>query len=141
MERWWRLRARLRSPRAARELVGEVEAYLAGAFLERAARDRVTVPPWALLNTVAHGDLDRLRAAARGGGPLRWAIPLGWGRASRELAREVIDLVGDDEQLLAALQMAVLIPFELEFIHEHGDGGDLAMAVAWGRAALHSVSG
>lgn len=142
MDHWGRkLRARILGPRAARMLVRESEAFLAGSYLEQAARQGAAVPAWALLNTVAHGDLVHLKTVARtGAGPLRWSLPIGWSRASRELAREVTDLVGDDEEMLATVQLSVLIPFELEFIKEHGDDGDLSAAVAWGRAALHSVS-
>ena len=141
MRRSWRRWEPRPSPRVARELVGECEAYLAGTYVERATHERVGVPAWALLNTIAHGDLQHIRAAARGAGPLRWALPLGWSRAARELAGEVAGLVGNDERRLATLQVEVLIPFELEFIHRHGQGGDVATALAWARAALHSVSG
>lgn len=141
MGRWWKLRARLRRATATRELIEESEAYLAGCFAERAARLRGGVPAWTLLNTVAHGDLAQIRAAASGAAPASVAYPFGWSRAARQLAVEVATVVGDDETRLAALQMAVLIPFELEFLNEHGSGGDLATALAWARAALHTVGG
>jgi hypothetical protein len=141
MSRWQNVRTRLLAPRLARHLVRETEAFLSGCYVEQAARDSTAIPAWALLNTVAHGDLARIKAAARSGlGPLRFALPLGWSKAARELAREVAALVGDDEELLESIQLAVLIPFELEFIKEHGADTDLAAALAWGRAALHSVS-
>lgn len=141
MNRWKKVRSKLLAPRMARHLVRESEAFLCGSYVEQVARESVSVPAWALLNTVAHGDLARIQTAARSGaGPLRWALPLGWSRAARELAREVAALVGDDEQLLESIQLAVLIPFELEFIKEHGSDTDLAAALAWGRAALHSAS-
>lgn len=141
MKQWRKARTRLLAPRMARHLVRESEAFLSGSYVEQAARESTAIPAWALLNTVAHGDLARIQAAARSGaGPLRWALPLGWSRAARELAREVTSLVGDDEQLLESIQLAVLIPFELEFIKEHGCDTDLAAAIAWGRAALHSAS-
>ncbi|MDA8035017.1 MAG: hypothetical protein M0T71_12740 [Actinomycetota bacterium] len=139
--RWRRLAARWTAARTARAVTGDCEAYLAGTFAERAARERSSVPAWALLNSVAHGDLEQIRAAAAGRGPRLAALPLGWAHASRQLAGEVAAYVGDDEARLSALQLSVLIPYELELIREHGDGGDLRIAVAWARAALHSVGG
>ena len=135
------LTARWEAARAVRAVTGDCEAYLAGTFADRAARERASVPAWALLNVVAHGDLVHLRATAAGRGPRSAGLPLGWTRAARQLAAEVAAYVGDDEARLSALQLSVLIPYELELIREHGDGGDLRTAIAWARAALHSVGG
>lgn len=141
MAMWRKVQARLLFPRAARRVARECEAFLKGTYLEQAARERSSIPAWALLNTVAHGDLARIRATARSGaGALRWALPLGWSRASRELASEVADLVGDDEHMLESVQLAVLVPLELELIKEHGGETDLTAAIAWAREALRSAS-
>lgn len=141
MSRWTKLRGRFLGPRAARSLVEECGAFLQGTYAEQAARESAAVPAWALLNTVAHGDLKRIRAQAKnGGGSLRWALPLGWSKASREIAREVSDLVGDDEQVLESFQVSVLVPLELRLMKAPGAQDDVAAVAAWARAALRSAS-
>lgn len=141
MSRWAKLRGRLLGPRAARGLVEECGAFLQGTYAEQAARESALVPTWALLNTVAHGDLARIRTQARSGaGSLRWALPLGWSKATREIAREVSELVGDDEQMLESFQISVLVPLELQLMREQGAGHDVAAVAAWARAALRSAS-
>lgn len=139
-DEWVKMRSRLLATRGAPSLVQESQAFLRGTYAEQVARETQSIPAWTVLNTVAHGDLQRIHNAARTGGPLRWAYPLGWSRASRELAREISELVGDDEALLASLQLAVLVPVELQFMKDHAAETDVTAAVAWARAALRSSS-
>ncbi|HTX00241.1 MAG TPA: hypothetical protein VMD59_15780 [Acidimicrobiales bacterium] len=109
------LRRRQESSQGERTLIRETEAFLSGRFAEHFAGKRQLVPAWAALNPVAHADLGRLQALAATSPDPRRPGP---GTAAHILAREVLDVVEDDEALLAAVQRFVLRPLELRLIEE-----------------------
>lgn len=112
--------ARLTAVDAAR-LIGDCEAFLSGRYASRARGRELLVPSWARLNNSAHGDLRSLRHARRS-----WRTTVsaafanwqqeGWRRAERALAGALLDLVGDDPQLLVEVQREVLVPLELKLM-------------------------
>lgn len=109
--------------KAAHEVLGEefaaeCEAFLQGRFAALLSSRHETVPPWARLNQVAHGDLEQLRALA---GSVRPAPQLGqpaweWLQAVADIAAELLWLVGDDPPALRQLQLEALVPLEADMM-------------------------
>ena len=89
-------------PAADDDVVRASEALVRGALTRHLRAEHRPVPPWALLNQVAHGTLDDLLAAATGadGSPTEVS-----------LARAVLARVADG-QALAQLQSTFLVPLE-----------------------------
>jgi hypothetical protein len=119
------MRSRRRLRRDEAHLVDEVQAFLDGNYLEHVARVGSRPPPWAAMNAAAHGDLARLSESVEGAPELSSAAHLtpehlGCATAARAIARELLRVVEDDEELLVYLQGTVLIPFELALIAECG---------------------
>lgn len=103
--------------RGRRRLVDDADALVAGRYLAHLVRFGRPVPPWAILNAVAHcelADLERWanaeRSFAAGGATSGEAVAL--------LARQLRRTVGDDGQRLAQVQRGLLIPFELALLDE-----------------------
>lgn len=91
--------------------VDDVAAYLAGRLVEyRSGRGR-GVPAWAVLNKVAHADVDELAGLADGAGDGREP---GWLSAQRSLAADL--LAERDPPDVARIQRQVLVPLELWLI-------------------------
>jgi hypothetical protein len=91
--------------------VDDVAAYLAGRLVEyRSGRGR-GVPAWAVLNRVAHAEVDELAGLAGGAGEGREP---GWLSAQRSLAADLLE--GRDPQEVAGIQREVLVPLELWLI-------------------------
>jgi hypothetical protein len=90
----------------------EAEAYLQGRLLERqrAAGARGQIPPWLLLNAVAHGHPKTLRALAADR-PLS-GRPVGWRATRSALAQELLDSTGGDAAAIARAQRELLVPLE-----------------------------
>jgi hypothetical protein len=90
----------------------EAEAYLQGRLLERqrALGARGQVPPWLMLNAVAHGHPRLLRALAADLPSSR--RPAGWRATRAALARELLDRTGGDEAAIARAQRELLMPLE-----------------------------
>ncbi len=100
------------------EVAAECGAFLEGRFAQLLEARRRTVPSWAWLNQVAHGDLEQLRDLA---GNVRPARQLGqpaweWPQAVADIAAELLWLVGDDPPALRQLQLEALVPLELELM-------------------------
>ena len=93
-------------------LADEAEAYLQGRLLERqrALGARGQVPPWLMLNAVAHGHPQLLRALAADLPPSR--RPAGWRGTRAALARELLDRTGGDAAAIARAQRELLMPLE-----------------------------
>ena len=93
-------------------LAEEAEAYLQGRLLERqrALGARGQVPPWLLLNAVAHGHPRMLRALAADRPTSGW--PAGWRATRAALARELLDRTGGDAMAIARAQRELLMPLE-----------------------------
>lgn len=127
--------------RANSRLISETEAFMAGELAGRLRRQKATVPGWARLNFLAHGDLQRLRVTRRLGLSRRSTniaelTEESWGSAQLVLARELFELVGNDPCLLADVQRRVLVPLELQLMeHESLTAFEL---VQFTRAALRS---
>ena len=97
----------------------EFEAYLEGSYVTWLVSNGHSVPGWAWLNRVAHGQLEELRTMAT---HLR-RLPAAreevgaWQQVAAFLAKEVVAAAGDDEQLLD-LQRRVLVPIELHLAED-----------------------
>jgi hypothetical protein len=98
---------------AERELVHDCEAFLTGKYAQHLASTHRIVPPWAWLNTIAHGSVDEVLTLGSGDSQseLRFAVGL-WDQAEAYLARELMHQC--DRQTLSQLQHSVLVPLELE---------------------------
>jgi hypothetical protein len=96
-----------------RELVADCEAFLAGSYAERLKGLGRRVPVWAWTNLLAHGTEEDLRLCRLSSGEGRSSGPGLWCPARSYLAGEVLD-IGHRRPSLARLQIAVLIPLELE---------------------------
>lgn len=141
--RWFRGRDAVDRPleRASSRLISETEAFLAGEFACRLRGLNATVPSWARLNFLAHGDLRGLRltrrlALARRSTTLADLTEESWGSAESVLARELIDLVGNDPGLLADVQRRVLVPLEFQLMQQ--ESLTAFELVQFTRAALRS---
>ncbi|HTW99834.1 MAG TPA: hypothetical protein VMD59_13715 [Acidimicrobiales bacterium] len=139
----WRTESRqrheARERAAVKELLRETEAFLAGTYAGEIGQ-RPPLPAWAAVNALAHGSLGTLRGIAGSKADLA-AVPDG-GTAARLLAREVLNIVEDDEALLRVLQSAVLRPLELELIARSELGRLSAYEVVTTvRNALRAVTG
>lgn len=99
--------------RAAAELVGDCEAFLAGSYAERAERQGREVPTWAWLNLLAHGTEDEVRAECWLRGPKHLDQAQRWREARSYLAAEVLSL-SESHGPLAEIQRRVLVPVEQE---------------------------
>ncbi len=127
---------------ASSRLIADTEAFLSGEYASHLRRHRDAVPGWAQLNQIAHGDIESLRSARRrlaARRPATFADPPeeAWRTAHELLAGEIIELVGGDPWLLSHLQLNVLVPLELQLMHE----GDLTAfeLVQFTRSALRST--
>lgn len=93
-------------------LADEAEAYLQGRLLERqrglGGRDQV--PPWLMLNAVAHGHPRLLRTLAADLPTSRRSA--GWRATRAALARELLDRTGGDAAAIARAQRELLMPLE-----------------------------
>jgi len=93
---------------AAMALVDECEAFLHGTFAEILVSLDAPVPAWAVLNRLAHASLDEIFLIEAG----LVSRPL-WFDAEQELARELLDLAGNDGERVRRLQRSALVPLEL----------------------------
>ena len=127
------------SPDTELGVADECEAFISGSYAEFLAERGGDVPTWAVLNVLAHTDLDRLRTRAESGLVAELDQRQGWVTASRLLRRELVELVGEDEGLLANLQRTVLIPLELQLARESDTELEPRAVVVSTRAALRSA--
>lgn len=111
---------------AGEQLVDEAEAFLTGDYARRARYLGGTLPGWAWLNPVAHGDLARIRRLRR---YLRGALaPFDslpreqWKGVQRALVEDVLRIVADDPERLSRVQRRVLVPLELQLIQFEKNG-------------------
>ncbi len=113
----WQKKAQ-RAATPSDEVAAECGAFLQGRFAQLLEARHRTVPPWAWLNQVAHGDPELLQELAGQSHPARqlgqpaWE----WPQAMADLAAELFWLVGDDPTALHQLQLEALIPLELELM-------------------------
>ena len=111
----WRLNKDHRvSGRRRRDLVRESEVYLSGHYAEYLETRNESVPNWAWLNVLAHGDLEQLRSLVDrnnlyGRAGMRTSA---WWQALAFLAGEILSHQGDDRSL-DELRRSVLVPLEL----------------------------
>jgi hypothetical protein len=106
------------APAPSRLPDNELDAFLAGCFVEWAMEHGPSVPAWAWMNRIAHGSMAELEAATD-----QSPVPVGhpglelWGLTSCFLARELLATATDDEGL-HELQQRVLVPVELDLAKE-----------------------
>jgi hypothetical protein len=97
----------------------EAEAYLAGRYVDHLVADGQPVPPWAVLNRLAHADHDQLTRLVAGEEAGRPAAPrrqTAWAEAERFLAAHLLATGGATPEGLARLQRDALVPLELALI-------------------------
>lgn len=104
-------------------LAGEAEAFLAGRLAEHLVDVGRPVPPWALLNRLAHGSVEQLAVLAiTTDAGWRSHPSLGnpaWVATERSLATRLLRDVPTPESLWQ-VQAAVLVPLELQLIADAG---------------------
>jgi hypothetical protein len=96
-----------------------VEAFLEGDLVEHLCASGRAVPAWAVLNKVAHADIDELEDLARlggagGAGAAGGREPI-WRCAQRSLAADLLAGAAAPDEV-ADTQRAVLVPLELWLI-------------------------
>jgi len=111
---------------ASSRLIADTEAFLSGDYANHLGRHGDAVPGWAQLNALAHGDLESLWRSLRPPTTRRRAtsvvrIEEAWRSARKLLAGEILELVQSDPGTLSQVQRCVLVPLELQLMHE----GDL----------------
>lgn len=95
------------------DVASACDAFLSGTYAEYLLARDAPVPTWVWLNVLAHGTVERLTEVA-GGLAAAAHVDNQWLAARSFLAGDVLDLVGGDGPRLAALQSAVLWPWELD---------------------------
>ena len=104
-----------------RQLADETEAFLDGTLAELLAGRLRSLPPWLLINRIAHGDVDELRGLVQGdiapltivGGPVGYNRT--WAMAQRALVLHLLGS-GRDHDEIRRVQRKVLVPLELQLI-------------------------
>jgi hypothetical protein len=93
----------------------EVEAFLAGEYLDYLDSLNRAVPAWAWLNPLAHGSLEKVRALAVYGRDRRLAPEprRRWHELVADVAERVLSIVDQGGRPLEAVQRALLVPLEL----------------------------
>jgi hypothetical protein len=109
---------------AARELVGESEAFLSGTLVDFLVERRAPIPAWAWVNVLAHGDLAMI--TARDTRRVTRRLPprdpnVRFAAAEILLIAEVHAAVHDDPDALSALQRGALVPLEFELMARTAD--------------------
>jgi hypothetical protein len=142
----WRREPSTSAVTAGCALVEETEAFLSGTYASCLRSRGKKVSGWARLNSFAHGDLEQLLEVHR---LLTSRFPVvgmdchqqAWVNANRILARDILRIVGRDDELLSILQRAILVPLELQLIRLEAERGlteyELVDSV---RVALRSYS-
>jgi hypothetical protein len=91
------------------EVGDEVAAFLAGRLVDHYAAVARAIPPWAVLNRLAHAERPELARLLTGRAPVAWAGP------ERQIAAHLLTRALTPEAL-RALQRDVLVPLELALI-------------------------
>lgn len=100
-------------------LADEVEAFLAGRYVDHLATRRQPVPPWAVINRLAHADRTELVNLVAGMGPDGIPVPRAvqpqWEESERFVAAHLLATSGSPEAI-RRVQRTTLIPLELALI-------------------------
>ena len=112
----------------------ECAAFLAGEYGRWCRHHHAPVPPWAVVNGVAHCQLDELRSAGRRSGLP--AVRRRQRRRAAELVDELLARCGDDPARLRSLQLDVLVPLELQLARHPRNVAGTGDAV---ERALHAL--
>lgn len=127
--------------RGDRLLVKSAESFLAGTYEDYLLASNQTVPVWARLNCLAHGDLAAISRMAKHADPsdlLTLALDAGaWTAARSTLALDLVRLVRGSAVLLAHIQRRILIPIESVLMDDNDVTAPELVVVT--RAALRSV--
>jgi hypothetical protein len=98
-------------------VVSAVQSYLDGCYASYVVSHGQLVPSWAWLNRCAHGDLATVRSIPEAEPPsLGRVATCSWTWAEYILAKDLLAVVEDDEELLSRIQRQVLIPLEMALI-------------------------
>lgn len=106
-------------------IVEDAEAFLSGDYCDLLRRRGETVPGWAQLNSLAHGNFKIVRRVQRRSATRRLVsyadrADQTWRGAQRMLANDVIELVEDDPEMLSYVQRHALVPLEFRLMGERG---------------------
>lgn len=100
-------------------IAAEVEAFLAGRFVDYLVSRRQPVPAWAVINRLAHADRTELLHLVAGMGPDGIPVPAAaqpqWEASERFVAGHLLATTGSSDDL-RRIQRATLIPLELRLI-------------------------
>lgn len=99
-------------------LADELEAFLAGRYVDFLAARHRPVPAWAVVNRLAHGTRDELARIVEGRTGPQASPPqrrVAWEESERFLAAQLLARTADAGELLA-LQLASLVPLELALV-------------------------
>ena len=122
--------------RARRALIIEAESLLSGAAQELFVLHAQRVPTWARLNALAHGSPASLEAMAS---DHRGLSAFGtWPWAVGTLARELLDVVGQNHYPLTHVQRSSMVPLELALLAPGAIEPSPRMLVAVGTAAIRA---
>jgi hypothetical protein len=97
-------------------LADEVEAYLAGRYVDHLTAQGHPVPVWSVLNRLAHADHATLVRVVEGNPGDTTHKPHPWGVPERFIAARLVATRGATPEGLDAVQQAVLVPLELSLI-------------------------
>lgn len=97
-------------------LADEVEAYLAGQYVDHLTAQGHPVPVWSVLNRLAHADHAALVRLVEGNPGDRAHKPHPWAVSERFIAARLIATRGSTPEGLDAIQQGVLVPLELSLI-------------------------
>lgn len=99
-------------------LADEIEAFLAGRYVDFLAARHRPVPAWAVVNRLAHGTRDELARVVEGRVGPQASPPqrrVAWEEPERFLAAHLLARTADAGELLT-LQLASLVPLELGLV-------------------------
>ena len=121
---------------SGKQFAASVESYLCGRYENHLKGNNSTVPAWARLNCLAHGNLDALKQIAKRDQlvdppSVAWDTEL-WTSARSTLAEVVVRIVEAGRASLAEVQDSVLIPLEAFLMgYDNVTAAQLAI-VTWG---------
>ena len=97
-------------------LADEVEAYLAGRYVDHLTAQGRPVPVWSVLNRLAHADHPELVRVVEGNPGDRISKTHPWAVAERFIAARLVATRGATPEGLDAVQQMVLVPLELSLV-------------------------
>jgi hypothetical protein len=117
-------------------IVEQCSAFLNGTYRELLEGRRQSVPAWALINAIAHGDCEEVRRRA--------AAPAGEDDIDAyvaRLARHALVKMRTEGVTLKEVQNSILVPLELALVSSIGSAtaGQMTLSRAVARELLHGL--